>query len=205
MLQPGQLFIYGCSTRPMGSMGLVMALRARLKTVPHNTRTAHAQKRPSVCPVIMVWPHWEITCRLPEAPFVRLQAPAACLPCLAERAVTCRTAINSKSPSRLSDEGLFKDLGVRPVAGLGPESAVLRAAGIPHEAALAAKGLQTVPAVPQAGAASCSIRVSAAGAKDTRDKTVKLPARDAAGSFKRCWQRPTFPHDVMQYHRRWRA
>ncbi|ATD81226.1 hypothetical protein CNY67_07420 [Desulfovibrio sp. G11] len=50
-----------------------------------------------------------------------------------------RTAINSKSPWRLSSEGLFKDLGARPVAGLGPESAVLRAAGIPHEAALAAQ------------------------------------------------------------------
>ena len=48
-------------------------------------------------------------------------------------------AINSKSPSPLRREGLFKDLGVRPVAGLGPESAVLRAAGIPHEAALAAQ------------------------------------------------------------------
>lgn len=54
-------------------------------------------------------------------------------------AKTDSTAINSKSPWRLSGEGLFKDLGARPEAGLGPESAVLRAAGIPHEAALAAQ------------------------------------------------------------------
>ena len=36
------------------------------------------------------------------------------------------------------------------------------------------------------------------------DKKDPLALRAARGS-NNLWQRPTFPHDVMQYHRRWRA
>ena len=37
------------------------------------------------------------------------------------------------------------------------------------------------------------------------DKKDPLALRAARGSSNNLWQRPTFPHDVMQYHRRWRA
>ena len=34
----------------------------------------------------------------------------------------------------------------------------------------------------------------------------KTPSRcELQGVSNNLWQRPTFPHDVMQYHRRWRA
>ena len=36
-------------------------------------------------------------------------------------------------------------------------------------------------------------------------KKDPLALRAARGSSNNLWQRPTFPHDVMQYHRRWRA
>lgn len=41
-----------------------------------------------------------------------------------------------------------------------------------------------------------------------KGKSIKkdpLALRAARGSSNNLWQRPTFPHDVMQYHRRWRA
>ena len=37
------------------------------------------------------------------------------------------------------------------------------------------------------------------------DKKAKPLAQEQQGALKNLWRRPTFPHDVMQYHRRWRA
>ena len=40
----------------------------------------------------------------------------------------------------------------------------------------------------------------------TNEQTKKaLRAWSSEGLLSNLWQRPTFPHDVMQYHRRWRA
>ena len=37
------------------------------------------------------------------------------------------------------------------------------------------------------------------------DKKRPPRAESCKGVSNNLWQRPTFPHDVMQYHRRWRA
>lgn len=38
-----------------------------------------------------------------------------------------------------------------------------------------------------------------------KNKKKALRAWSSEGLLSNLWQRPTFPHDVMQYHRRWRA
>ena len=64
----------------------------------------------------------------------------------------------------------------------------------PSPQAFLSSHLQALPAVPKTK-----------NPRRSGDKKRPPRAVSCKGVSNNLWQRPTFPHDVMQYHRRWRA
>lgn len=60
--------------------------------------------------------------------------------------------------------------------------------------AFLSSNIQALPAVPKTK-----------NPRRSGDKKRPPRAESCKGVSNNLWQRPTFPHDVMQYHRRWRA
>ena len=101
----------------------------------------------------------------------------------------CRSSGLTAGPSLLAQSHRQKFLEGR---GAGREN--LFPKRFPSPQAFLSSHLQALPAVPKTK-----------NPRRSGDKKRPPRAVSCKGVSNNLWQRPTFPHDVMQYHRRWRA
>ena len=101
----------------------------------------------------------------------------------------CRSSGLTAGPSLLAQSHRQKFLEGR---GAGREN--LFPKRFPSPQAFLSSHLQALPAVPKTK-----------NPRRSGDKKRPPRAVSCKGVSNSLWQRPTFPHDVMQYHRRWRA
>ena len=101
----------------------------------------------------------------------------------------CRSSGLTAGPSLLAQSHRQKFLEGR---GAGREN--LFPKRFPSPQAFLSSHLQALPAVPKTK-----------NPRRSGDKRRPPRAVSCKGVSNSLWQRPTFPHDVMQYHRRWRA